>query len=234
MANHDAHPASERTTVQRRAQRGVYDRAAIDAILDEGLVCHVGFSVDGQPFVIPTLYVRVGDRIVIHGAMGSRMLRELRAGAPLCITVTIIDALVLARSAFHHSVNYRSVVILGAATEVTERAAKQAAMHALVEHVIPGRWNDARPPSEEELRATTILAIPLDEASAKVRIGPPIDDEADYALDVWAGVVPLSLDAHAPISDPRLGARIAVPSYARFYRRAPIVIPPEQAAVVGK
>jgi nitroimidazol reductase NimA-like FMN-containing flavoprotein (pyridoxamine 5'-phosphate oxidase superfamily) len=234
MANHDARPASERTTVRRLAQRGIYDRAAIDAILDEGLVCHVGFNGDGQPFVIPTLYVRAGDRILIHGAMGSRMLRALRAGAQLCVTVTIVDGLVLARSVFHHSVNYRSVVILGTATEVVERAEKLAAMRALVEHVIPRRWNDVRPPSEEELRATAILAIPLDEASAKVRTGQPIDDEADYALGVWAGVVPLSLDAHAPIPDPRLEAGIAVPGYARFYRRAPLVISPEQAASAGK
>lgn len=212
-------PASERTTVRRMAKRGVYDRTAIDAILDEALICHVGFVVDGQPYVIPTIHARAGDRLLLHGAAASRMLTAAAGGIPLCVTVTLLDGLVLARSAFHHSMNYRSVVVLGAATEIVERDAKLDAMRALVEQVAAGRWNDTREPSDEELRATRILAIPLDESSAKVRVGPPIDDEADYALRTWAGVIPLRLAAATPIPEPRLPRGIEPPSYAVRYKR---------------
>jgi uncharacterized protein len=219
MESSTARPASERTTVRRRANRGVYDRAMIEAILDEALLCHVGFVVEAQPYVIPTIHARDGARILIHGAASSRMLGAAAGGTPLCVTVTLVDGLVLARSAFHHSMNYRSVVILGNAIEIKDRAEKVAAMRQLVEHVVAGRWDDVRGPSEEELRATRILAIPLSEASAKVRVGPPIDDEADYALDVWAGVVPLSLKIHPPIADPRLTMHSQPPAYARHYCR---------------
>lgn len=212
--------ASERSRVKRMPGRAVYDRAAIDAILAEGLICHVGFVADGQPYVIPTIYAPMGERLLIHGSAASRTLRAARGGIPLCVTITLLDGIVLARSAYHHSMNYRSVMIFGAAAEITEPEEKLAAMRALVEHVAAGRWADARPPSDEELRATMVLSLPVDEVSAKVRTGPPIDDEEDYARRVWAGVLPLSLDAHAPIADPRMPADIAIPAYARFYRRA--------------
>jgi nitroimidazol reductase NimA-like FMN-containing flavoprotein (pyridoxamine 5'-phosphate oxidase superfamily) len=212
-------PASERTRVKRMPQRAVYDRAAIDAILAEGLICHVGFLAEDQPCVIPTIYAPMGERLLIHGSAASRMLRAARGGIPLCVTITLLDGIVLARSAYHHSMNYRSVMIFGAAAEITARAEKLAAMRALVEHVAAGRWDDVRPPSEAELRATMVLAMPIDEASAKVRTGPPVDDEEDYAMRVWAGVLPLSLDAHAAIADPRMPPDIALPAYARFYRR---------------
>lgn len=222
MESGDALPVSERTTVRRRANRGVYDRATIEAILDEALICHVGFVVQGQPYVLPTIHARDGARLLIHGAVASRMLGAAADGIPLCVTVTLLDGFVLARSAFHHSMNYRSAVILGNATEITDRAEKLAAMHRLVEHVVAGRWEDVRQPSEEELRATRILAIPLSEASAKVRVGPPIDDEADYALDVWAGVLPIRLKIDPPIADPRLISNIDPPAYTlRYVRGAP-------------
>jgi uncharacterized protein len=212
-------PPSERTTVRRMPHRGVYDRELINAILDEGLVCHLGFTADSQPYVLPTIYARDAERVLIHGSAASRMLRSLRSGSAVCATVTLLDGLVLARSAYHHSMNYRSVVILGTATEICERATKLAAMRLIVNHVVPGRWEEVRPPSEAEIRATMVLALPLNEVSAKVRTGPPIDDEEDYALATWAGVLPLSLDAHAPVADPRLSAGIHTPSYVRFYRR---------------
>lgn len=214
-----AKPASARVTVKRMPERAVYERAAIDAILDEGLICHLGFVAEGQPWVIPTIYARDGERLLIHGSAAGRALRAARGGIAVCVTVTLLDGLVLARSAYHHSMNYRSVVIVGTATEIAEREAKIAAMRRLVEQVVPGRWNDVRGPSEQELRATMVLAIPTAEASAKVRMGPPGDDEEDYALESWAGVVPLTLEAHPPIADPRLRAGIAAPTYARFYKR---------------
>jgi len=213
-------PASVRVTVKRLPERAVYEKPTIDAILDEGLICHLGFAVDGQPYAIPTIYARDGERLLIHGSAAGRTLRAMHNAIPVCVTVTIVDGLVLARSAYHHSMNYRSVVILGTATEIIEREAKLAAMRALVEHVVAGRWNDVRPPNEQELRATMVLAVPTDEASAKVRVGQPIDDEDDYTRATWAGIVPLSLDAHAPIVDPRLQPGIPAPSYARFYRRS--------------
>jgi nitroimidazol reductase NimA-like FMN-containing flavoprotein (pyridoxamine 5'-phosphate oxidase superfamily) len=222
----EANPASARVTVRRRPQRAAYDRSTIDSILDEALICHVGFTEDDQPFVIPTIFARDGDRVLIHGSNSSRMLRVARSGVPLCVTVTLLDGIVLARSAFHHSMNYRSVVILGRATEVSESVEKTAAMRVIFDHVVAGRWDEVRPPSTQELNATSVLAIPISEASAKVRTGPPLDDERDYRLGVWAGVIPLTLDAHAPVSDPRLSDRIPAPSYARFYRRTPLNLNP--------
>jgi len=205
--------------VRRRSNRAAYDRATIAAILDEALFCHVGFSVENQPYVIPTIHARDGDHLILHGAAASRMLRIGSEGVPLCVTVTLLDGLVLARSAFHHSMNYRSVVILGTAREIVEREARIAAMRTLVEHVAPGRWAEVRPPSDEELVATRILTLPIAEASAKVRSGPPVDAEADYALGVWAGELPLRLEPARPIRDPRLDAAIQLPEYLANYRR---------------
>jgi nitroimidazol reductase NimA-like FMN-containing flavoprotein (pyridoxamine 5'-phosphate oxidase superfamily) len=192
---------SERTRLRRRPDRGSYDRATIHAILDEGRVCHVGFVHDGQPFVVPTTYARVGDALYVHGAAASRMLRGLASGVPVCITVTLLDGLVLARSAFHHSMNYRSVVVLGVATEVTDPAERLGALEAIVEHVAPGRWAASRPPTAPELRATSVLRLPITEASAKIRTGGPIDDAADMGWPCWAGHVPLRLVALAPVPD---------------------------------
>jgi nitroimidazol reductase NimA-like FMN-containing flavoprotein (pyridoxamine 5'-phosphate oxidase superfamily) len=192
-----------RTTVKRLPDRASYDRDTANAILDEALICHVGFAMEGQPFVIPTIHARVGGTLYLHGSAASRMLREGRS-APLCVTVTLVDGLVMARSAFHHSMNYRSVVVLARAREVTEPEEKVAALRAIVEHVAAGRWDEVRWPTETELKGTTVLALPIDEASAKVRTGPPKDDEEDYARDVWAGVIPLRLVPGEPIADPRL------------------------------
>lgn len=211
-----------RTTLKRLPQRGSYERELINQILDEGFICHVGFVTDGQPFVIPTGYARFDDELFIHGSHASRMLRTLEKGIDLCVTVTLIDGLVLARSAFHHSMNYRSVVVFGRATVVDEREEKLAALRVLSEHMIPGRWADVRGPSEQELQQTTVLSLPLEEASAKVRTGPPLDDEEDYDLSVWAGVIPLRLTAGAPVDDPRLKSRIAAPDYAQRYERKTI------------
>jgi nitroimidazol reductase NimA-like FMN-containing flavoprotein (pyridoxamine 5'-phosphate oxidase superfamily) len=204
-----------RTTLKRLPQRGSYDRELINQILDEAFICHVAFIVDGQPFVIPTGYARADDKLFIHGSQSSRMLRILEQGIDVCVTVTLIDGLVLARSAFHHSMNYRSVVVFGCATIVDEPEEKLAALLALSEHMIPGRWADVRKPNERELQLTTVLSLPLTEASAKVRTGPPLDDEEDYDLPVWSGVIPLRLIAEAPLDDPRLKAEIAAPDYTR-------------------
>lgn len=210
---------SERTQVHRLPERGVYDRDVIDTILDEALICHVGHLVDGQPRVIPTIHARVGDTLYIHGSNASRTLRAARSGTEICVEVTLIDGLVLARSAFHHSMNYRSVVVFGTARPVTDAEEKFAAQRALVDHVVHGRSDDARMPNERELNQTTILAIGLDEASAKVRTGPPKDEPEDYELDVWAGVVPVHLEPGAPDPDPQLPAGIDPPPYATDYRR---------------
>lgn len=210
---------TDRTRVVREPHRGVYDREAIHKILDEGFVCHVGFALDGQPYVIPTLYARVGDAIYFHGSVASRMLRNLKDGVPVCITVTLADGIVLARSVFNHSMNYRSVVALGKATEVSDPAEKFEALHAFTEKVLPGRWADARHPNEQELKATSILRLPLNEVSAKTRVGAPLDDDADYALPVWAGVIPLRLAAGAPMRDPKCDPAIPTPSYAANYKR---------------
>lgn len=212
-------PQTQRTTLKRLPKRGVYDRELVYSILDEGFICHVSFAVDGQPFVIPTGYARIADQLYIHGSQVSRMLRSLAQGIDVCIAVTLVDGLVLARSAFHHSVNYRSVVIFGRASMVEEKKSKLAALFAFSEHVIPGRWNDVREPTDAELKATTVLSLPLLEVSAKVRTGPPIDDEEDYALNVWAGVLPLQMIAGGPINDPRLPDNIEPPAYTLNYRR---------------
>lgn len=209
-----------RTQVKRRAQRGNYDRPVINQILDEGLICHVGFIVDGQPFVIPTAYGRIDDQIYIHGSPMSRMLRSLEQGIEVCITVTLLDGLVLARSAFHHSMNYRSVVIFGTAIGVETPAEKMTALKAFTEHIIRDRWSEVRPPTVPELAGTLVLALSLAEASAKIRTGPPVDDEADYALPVWAGELPLRTIAEAPVTDPRSAEGIAVPDYIQQYDRS--------------
>lgn len=215
----DTQPISERTRVVREPERGFYDRETIYKILDEGLVCHVGFSAEGQPFVIPTLYARAGEAIYFHGSAASRMLRNLGAGADVCLTVTLTDGIVLARSIFNHSMNYRSVVALGRATIVDAPEEKLAALRAFAEKILPGRWDEVRQPNEKELKATSILRLPLTEVSAKVRSGPPKDDEPDYALPVWAGVIPLRMVADAPVRDERCDARIPAPEYAAHYER---------------
>jgi uncharacterized protein len=215
-----ARPASERVRLRRRRERGSYDRAVIDAILDEALIAHLGITDEhGRPLVIPTLHARGGDLVYIHGSVGSRTLRALAAGAPACLTVSLIDGLVLARSAMHHSANYRSVMLMGQARSVEEPEEKLAAFQVIVEHIVPGRWRDVRPPTHKELKATSVVAIPIDEASAKVRVGPPLDDEEDYSLPAWAGVIPLITEARTPEPDPRLREGIAPPAYATRYRR---------------
>ena len=206
-----------RTRVVREAQRAVYDRNAINQILDEAFLCHVGFVADGQPYVIPTSYGRDGDVLYVHGSAASRMLRNLDQGIPVCITVTLLDGLVLARSVFNHSMNYRSVVILGTATLVDDPAEKLAALRALSEHILPQRWDDSRQPNEKELKATSVLKIPIEEFSAKVRVGPPIDDEEDYSFPTWAGVIPLDTAVGTPIRDDRCNQ--SFPAYLKNYSR---------------
>ncbi len=206
---------TERTRCRRLPARGHYDRDTVYAILDAAMVCHIGFAFDGQPFVIPTIYVRTDDRLYVHGAVTSRMLTQLRNGAPVCVTVTHIDGLVLARSAFHHSMNYRSAVVLGTAVEVDDPDEKSTALLALVEHVMAGRSAEVRPPSAKELRATSVLRIPIEEASAKMRVGPPVDDAEDYAMGCWAGVIPMAPGYGAPEPDPRLAPGIDLPDYVR-------------------
>jgi uncharacterized protein len=208
-------PVTERTRVRRLPKRANYDLDVIHAILDEAVVCHVGFVVEGRPVVIPTIHWREDDTLYVHGSAASRMLRSLREGVDACVTVTLVDGLVLARSAFHHSMNYRSVVVFGSAREVTGEE-KLRALDSLVEHVMPGRSAEVRPPNETELRQTVVLALPLDEASAKIRTGGPVDDEEDYALPVWAGVLPLRLTPGEPVPDP--GVTAEVPEYVTRYR----------------
>lgn len=210
-------PSSARTRVVREPQRAVYDRSAAYKILDEAFVCHVGFAIDGQPYVIPTSYGRDGDMLYIHGSAASRMLRHAASGVQVCVTVTLLDGLVLARSIFNHSMNYRSVVILGRAQEITDREEKLAALRMLSEHILPGRWNEVRQPNEQELKATTILRLPIEEFSAKVRQGPPIDDEEDYSFRTWAGVIPFKMSSGEPVSDERLLPGVTVPEYASYY-----------------
>jgi len=209
---------SPRTRVVREAERGVYDRSVAYQILDEGFICHVGFVADGQPFVIPTAYGRCEDSLYIHGSAASRMLRNLDRGVSVCVTVTLLDGLVLARSIFNHSMNYRSVVVLGTAFAVTDAGEKLTALRSLSEHILPGRWQDSRQPNEKELKATLVMRLPITEFSAKVRQGPPIDDEDDYAFPTWAGVIPLRMTAGPPIDDARL-LRHEPPPYARTYSR---------------
>jgi len=210
---------TERTQVKRLPDRGKYDAETVHAILDAGFVCHVGFAVGEQPYVIPTNYGRVGDTLYLHGSSASRMLKMLTGRIPVCVTVTLVDGLVLARSAFHHSVNYRSVVILGKAALVDKPEEKMNALEAFTEHVMRGRWKDIRPPNDQELKATTVLSLALAEVSAKVRTGPPKDDAEDYALPIWAGVLPLPIVPGAPIPDPKLNAGLEPPENVRKYSR---------------
>ena len=208
-----------RTRVVREPQRGVYDREVINQILDEAFICHVGFVIDGQPFVIPTGFGRVDDTLYIHGSAASRMLKQLSGGIPVCVTVTLLDGLVLARSVFNHSMNYRSVVVLGTADLVSDPQEKLAALHSLSEHIAPGRWEHSRQPSDRELKATSVLKLPLRECSAKVRTGPPIDDDEDMSLPFWAGVLPLELVPRTPLPDPKLPSDIAIPDHVANYSR---------------
>jgi uncharacterized protein len=208
-----------RTRLVREAERAVYDREAAYRILDEGFLCHVGFVADGQPFVIPTSYGRKDANLYVHGSAASRMLRNLKESLPVCITVTLLDGLVLARSIFNHSMNYRSVVVLGKATLVDDPEEKLEALRLLSEHIIPGRWADSRQPNERELKATSVLRVPIEEFSAKVRKGPVVDDEEDYSFPTWAGIVPLEMVAGAPINDSRLDPAREVPPYAKRYTR---------------
>lgn len=212
-------PPTERTQVKRLPKRGKYDSETVYKILDEAFVCHVGFVADGQPFVIPTNFGRVGGTLYLHGSAASRMLRTLSEGIPVCVTVTLVDGLVLARSAFHHSVNYRSVVILGTAKLVEDATEKMQALRLFTEHIMKGRWDEIRWPNEQEMKGTTVLALPLEEVSAKVRVGGPVDDEEDYSLPVWAGVLPLATTTSTPIADTRLKEGTPVPKYISSYSR---------------
>jgi len=208
---------TSRTRVVREPHRGIYDRDALNHILDKAFLCNVGFVADGQPFVIPTSYGRDGNVLYIHGSAASRMLRNLSTGIPVCVTVTLLDGLVLARSIFNHSMNYRSVVILGTGTLVEDPAEKLKALRVLSEHILPNRWDEVRQPNEKELKATSVIRIPIEEFSAKIRTGPPIDDEPDYAFPTWAGVIPLEMQSGTPIRDERCEREL--PEYLRNYRR---------------
>ena len=210
---------TERTKVKRLPARGAYDRETIYSILDEAFICHVGYVFDGQPYVIPTGYARIGDDLYIHGSSASRMLRNLAQGIDVCVTVTLIDGLVLARSAFHHSVNYRSVVILGKAELVEDPSEKDNALEAFTNHIIPGRWPEIRWPNELELKATSVLKLPIEEASAKIRVGDPKDDEEDYSMNVWAGVLPLELKPGTSRPDARLADNTPIPEHVTNYNR---------------
>jgi nitroimidazol reductase NimA-like FMN-containing flavoprotein (pyridoxamine 5'-phosphate oxidase superfamily) len=210
---------TERTTLKRLPKRGNFEREAVNKILDEGFVCHVGFVVEGRPVVIPTGYGRSGDKLYIHGSAASRMLRALSEGIDVCVTVTLLDALVLARSAFHHSLNYRSVVVFGRARIVEDEGEKMEALRVFTDHVMRGRWEESRQPNQKELRATTVLSLSLVEASAKIRTGPPIDDEEDMTRDVWAGELPLHITTGEAVPDPQLQEGIELPQYIRGYKR---------------
>jgi len=212
-------PPSPRAQVRRLPDRGVYDRQTIDAILDEGLVCHVGIASEGQPIVLPMNYGRDGDRLLLHGSAASRLMRGLAAGSPACFTVTLLDGLVLARSAFHHSMNFRSVVLFGSATPIADLAAKTAALRLISEHLLPGRWDQVRQPNDRELSATTVVEVPIHEASAKVRTGPPMDDPEDLSVPAWAGVLPLYLVAGEPEADGS-GAPAEIPPQVRAWMQA--------------
>jgi uncharacterized protein len=211
----EAYTPTPRTQVKRRPMRGAYDKEQVHAILDAGYVCHLGYVIDGQPFVIPTAYVRSGERIYIHGAPASRIMGVAGQDLNICLTVTLVDGFVLARSVFHHSMNYRSVVVLGKASVVTDLEEKRAALQCFTNHISPGRWDEARQPTDSELKATGVLALPLEEVSAKVRTGPPLDDEEDYAIPVWAGVIPVSQVLGEPVPDERLAPGMVVPARYR-------------------
>ena len=214
----DAFASTARTRVKRLPKRAHYDRETVHAILDAGAICHVGYVIGGQPYVTPTAYWRHGGRVYWHGSSASRMLRALDKGVTACLTVTHLDGFVLARSGFHHSINYRSVMALGTAFAVRDKAEKLAALEAFVERLFPGRWAEVRAPNEQELKATTVLWMELAEVSAKIRTGPPIDDEQDYALSCWAGVLPLAAAAGPPRADPRLAAGIPIPEYLKGWK----------------
>jgi hypothetical protein len=215
----DTYPPTTRTQVRRLPKRATYDKEQVHAILDEGYICHVGFAIDGQPFVIPTGYARFGDQLYIHGSSASRMLRSAGEGLAVCVTVTLVDGFVLARSVFHHSMNYRSVVVLGKARLVTDLKEKRAALRCFTNHIVKGRWEEARQPNDQELKATSVLALPIEEVSAKVRTGPPIDDEEDYAMAIWAGVVPIRSQMGQPLPDDRLLPGIATVDVQRVVAR---------------
>jgi uncharacterized protein len=221
MAEPRTLPESDRSRLRRKRERGSHDRDVIDAVLDEGLVCHMGFHVDGTTFVVPCAYARAGDVVYLHGAVANHMLGALSGGSAACLTVTLLDGIVLARSAKHHSVNFRSVMLFGTARPVTDADEKRAALAAVVEHIVPGRGADARPPNDEELRATKVLAFPIEEGSAKVRTGGPVEDPADLGLAVWAGEIPLRLVAGAPVADDGLSSAVAEPAYLRGGRFDP-------------
>jgi nitroimidazol reductase NimA-like FMN-containing flavoprotein (pyridoxamine 5'-phosphate oxidase superfamily) len=210
-------PRTSRTRLRRFHKRADYSRETINAILDEALICHMGFVQDGQPYVIPTAFGRVGDSIYLHGSAASRALRQLGTGIQACVTVTLTDGIVLARTAFNHSFNYRSVVILGTATEVTDPDEKETALRIFTERLIPGRWDDIRWPTRKELKATSVLVMPLDEVSAKVRVGPPVDEGEDFEHPAWAGVIPLTTQVLAPEPDPALVDGIPTPQYVTDY-----------------
>lgn len=212
---------SQRTRLRRKRERGSVERAVVHAILDEGLVCHVGFVDDGSVVVVPTAYARVGDELFLHGAVANRTLRALAGGAPACVTVTLLDGLVLSRSAFHHSMNYRSVVLFGAGRPVAEPERKRVAVTAIVEHLVPGRSGDARPPTDAELRATAVVSFPVDEGTAKVGTGGPLEEAEDLALPVWAGVLPLRLAAGAPVADEHVPSGVEAPAYLTGYAMGP-------------
>jgi nitroimidazol reductase NimA-like FMN-containing flavoprotein (pyridoxamine 5'-phosphate oxidase superfamily) len=214
---------TSRTKVRRLAKRSTYDKAVVHSILDEALLCHVGFAVEGQPYVIPTLYARDGERLYLHGSAVSRMLNTLAEGVDVCVTVTLVDAYVLARSAFHHSMNYRSVVVLGRAQLVTDDAERMRALHVLTNHIVPNRWEEVREPNELEMRQTAVLTLPLEEVSAKIRVGEPKDDEEDYALPVWGGIVPISTQVGQPVGDGRVRADAPSLDLSRFVRKAKTV-----------
>ena len=210
---------TQKNSIKRLPKRGYYDRETIYRILDEALICHVGFVESGQPYVIPINFARFGDTIVLHGAKASRLLKHIEAGNPVCVEVTIVDGLVLARSVFHHSVNYRSVVLFGTGRPVMDEQEKLTALEAVTEHLIPGRWKEARRPNHKELNATSVVSIPIDEASAKVRVGPPVDEEEDYVLPVWAGVLPLQEMPLTPIQDELQSENVTLPGYVAKYTR---------------
>jgi uncharacterized protein len=210
---------TDKNSIKRLPKRGHYDRQTIYQILDEALICHVGFTVDGQPYVIPINFARIDDTIVLHGAKASRLLKHVEAGHPICVEATIVDGLVLARSVFHHSVNYRSVVVFGTGRLVTDAQEKLGALEAVTEHLIPGRWQDARLPNHKELNATSVVSIRIDEASAKVRVGPPVDEEEDYTLPVWAGILPLQETPLAPLRDELQSEEVPLPDYVAGYSR---------------
>lgn len=209
---------TQRTTLRRKPDRGAHDFATVAAILDEGFYCHAGFAVDGQPYVVPTAYGRDGETLYIHGSAASRMLKTLAQGVPVCVTVTLVDGLVVARSSFHNSMNYRSVVVLGVTSEATGDE-KLHGLRVITEHLLPGRWEDSRPPTAQEMKASTVLKLPIREASAKVRTGPPIDEKEDLSLPYWAGVVPIALTLGAPIVDGQVPEGTPVPAYVSRYAR---------------